>query len=153
VSSPWTRNAWWAPALEFDESVSKVTGLEFAEHFEIRTRADDDSLFAVPPFWIRSKDVIEDDPLLRACTLTFMSDFGPVPVARPPGAPKGPGVGYAASLDHAVWFHRSFQPEQWHRYEVGSRNFSDARGLVAGSLYDAAGVLVASTSQEAVWRF
>ena len=27
------------------------------------------------------------DPLIRACTLTFMSDFGPVPVARPPDAP------------------------------------------------------------------
>ena len=40
-----------------------------------------------------------------------MSDFGPVPVARPPGAPKAPGVGYAASLDHAVWFHRPFVPD------------------------------------------
>jgi acyl-CoA thioesterase-2 len=141
------------PALEFDESVPKATGLEFAEHFEIRTRVDDDSVFAVPPFWIRTKDVVEDDPLVQACTLTFMSDFGPVPVARPPGAPKGPGVGYAASLDHAVWFHRPFQPEQWHRYEVSSRNFSDARGLVTGSLYDGVGALVASTSQEALWRF
>jgi acyl-CoA thioesterase II len=107
----------------------------------------------VPPFWIRTKDVIEDDPLIRACTLTYMSDFGPVPVARPPGTPLSTEIGYAASLDHAVWFHRPFRPDQWHRYEVRSLNNSDARGLVVGSLYDGSGALVASTSQEALWRF
>jgi acyl-CoA thioesterase II len=142
-----------APALEFDDSVPKTSGLEFAERFEIRSTAGDDSVFVVPPFWIRTKDVIEDDPLIRACTLAFMSDFGPVPVARPPGAPLGLGIGYAASLDHAVWFHRPFVPDQWHRYEVKSLNNSDSRGLVVGTLYSGSGALVASTSQEALWRF
>jgi acyl-CoA thioesterase-2 len=52
-----------------------------------------------------------------------------------------------------VWFHRPFRPEQWHRYEVRSLNNSDARGLVVGSLYDGSGALVASTTQEALWRF
>ena len=37
---------------------------------------------------------------------------------------------YAASLDHAVWFHRPFDPDQWHRYEVRPLNVGDARGLV-----------------------
>jgi acyl-CoA thioesterase-2 len=146
------------PALEFDDSVPKVTGLEFAEHFDIRTTAGDESLFAVPPFWIRTNDLIEDDPLIQACTLTYMSDFGPVPVARPPGtSPPGTSPtadgGYAASLDHAVWFHRPFRPDQWHRYEVRPLNVGDSRGLVVGSLYDGSGALVASTSQEALWRF
>jgi len=142
-----------APDLEFDDAVAKSHDLGFAGRFEIRTRPDDDSIFAVPPFWIRTNDVIEDDPLIRACTLTFLSDFGPVPVARPPGTPLGTDGGYAASLDHAVWFHRPFQPEQWHRYEVRALNNTDSRGLVVGSLYDRAGALVASTSQEALWRF
>jgi acyl-CoA thioesterase II len=141
------------PALEFDDSVPKITGLGFADRFEIRTAAGDDSIFAVPPFWIRTKDPIEDDPLIRACTLTFMSDFGPVPVARPPGTSMNAEGSYAASLDHAVWFHRPFSPDQWHRYEVRPLNVGDARGLVVGSLYDGAGTLVASTSQEALWRF
>jgi acyl-CoA thioesterase len=141
------------PALEFDDSVPKITGLGFAEPFEIRTAVGDDSIFAVPPFWIRTEDPIEDDPLIRACTLTFMSDFGPVPVARPPGTSMTAEGSYAASLDHAVWFHRPFNPDQWHRYEVRPLNVGDARGLVVGSLYDGAGTLVASTSQEALWRF
>jgi acyl-CoA thioesterase II len=141
------------PALEFDAAVAKAPDFGFAARFDIRTAPGDDSVFAVPPFWIRTKDAIEADPLIRACTLTFMSDFGPVPVARPPGTPLDPDGGYAASLDHAVWFHRPYWPEHWHRYEVRSLNNTDSRGLVVGSLYDCTGALVASTSQEALWRF
>ena len=141
------------PVLAFDAAVPKSPDVGFADRFDIRVTEDDDSVFAVPPFWIRTKDVLEADPLIRACTLTFMSDFGPVPVARPPDAPAGAAVGYAASLDHAIWFHRPFAPEQWHLYDVRPLDNSDSRGLVAGSLYDRAGALVASTTQEALWRF
>lgn len=140
------------PSVDLDAAVPKEPDLEFAAQFEIRTRADDDSPFAVPPFWIRTRDEIEDDPLIRACALAFMSDFGPVPVARPENVPLTGNAGYAASLDHSVWFHRPFCPQDWHRYEVHSLNNSDSRGLVRGSLYDAAGSLIASTSQEALWR-
>lgn len=139
-------------ALDFDAAVPKDPELGFAARFDFRVYPGVDSLFPVPPFWIRTRDVIEDDPLLRACALTFMSDFGPVPVARPPGTPLDGDTGYAASLDHAVWFHRPFHPERWHLYDVRSLNNSDSRGLVAGSLYDGAGALVASTTQEALWR-
>jgi acyl-CoA thioesterase II len=142
-----------APVLAFDAAVPKAPELGFAERFDIRVTPGDDSVFAIPPFWIRTKDIIEDDPLIRACVLTFMSDFGPVPVARPPDVPADAAIGYAASLDHAVWFHRPFVPDQWHLYDVRSLNNSDSRGLVVGSLYDEAGALVASTTQEALWRF
>jgi acyl-CoA thioesterase II len=141
------------PAVEFDDAVPKAPAIGFADRFDIRVTPGDDTVFAVPPFWIRTRDAIEDDPLIRACTLTFMSDFGPVPVARPPGAPLGEGDGYAASLDHAVWFHRAYDPHRWHRYEVRPLNHSDSRGLVIGSLHAQSGELVASTSQEALWRF
>lgn len=130
----------------------KEPDIEFADRFEIRTQLDDDSVFAVPPFWIRTRDEIEDDPLVRACMLTFLSDFGPVPVARPSGTPLEPEAGFAASLDHSVWFHRPFTPHDWHRYEVHQLNVGDSRGLVRGSLYDAGGSLIATTTQEALWR-
>lgn len=147
----------WQPpvsaAVEFDDAVPKAPRIGFLDRFDIRVTPDDDTEFALPPFWIRTRDTIEDDPLIRACTLTFMSDFGPVPVARPPGVPAREDVGYAASLDHAVWFHRPFDPQRWHRYEVRPLNHSDSRGLVVGSLYADTGELVASTSQEALWRF
>lgn len=140
------------PSLEFDAAIPKDHALGFSDRFERRSMPGDDSPFGLPPFWIRTRDAIEDDPLIRACTLTFVSDFGPVPVARPPGTPANADAGFAASLDHAVWLHRPYVPENWHRYEVQSVNNSDSRGLVIGSIYDAAGALVASTTQEAVWR-
>jgi acyl-CoA thioesterase II len=140
------------PGIEFDDAIPKAPAIEFADRFDIRTMPTDTSVFAVPPFWIRTKDPIEDDALTRACALTFMSDFGPVPVARPPGTTMSPELGFAASLDHAIWFHRPFDPHRWHRYEVSQANSSDARGLVFGSLYDRAGALMATTSQEALWR-
>lgn len=146
---------WFAdavPGVEFDDAAPKYPDIEFAERFNIRTVPGDDSIFALPPFWIQTKDAIEDDPLTRACMLTFMSDFGPVPAARPPGTPLEVGVGFAASLDHSVWFHRPFDPQRWHRYEVTPANVSDSRGLVHGALYDGGGALIASTAQEALWR-
>ena len=141
-----------APVLDFDTAVPKDVDLGFAGRFDIRVTPGDDSMFAVPPFWIRTRDAVEDDALTRACMLTFMSDFGPVPVARPPGASPDEESGFAASLDHAVWFHRPFTPDAWHLYDVRPLNTADSRGLVVGSLYDRSGALVASTTQEALWR-
>lgn len=140
------------PGVEFDAAVPKERTDGLLDRFEVRAVPGEDSPFVLPPFWIRTRDPIEDDPLVRACTLTFISDFGPVPVARPAGTPLGSNAGYAASLDHAVWFHRPFVPDEWHRYEVSPLNNADARGLVIGSMYDRSGALVASTSQEALWR-
>lgn len=140
------------PTVAFDDATPKRPAIEFADRFDIRTAPGDESLFAIPPFWIRVRDRIEDDPLLSACALTFISDFGPVPVARPPGTALDMGAGYTTSLDHSVWFHRPFSPNAWHRYEVRSVNNADSRGLAVGSLYDAAGSLIASTTQEALWR-
>ncbi|MGV9802746.1 acyl-CoA thioesterase [Mycobacterium sp. NPDC003449] len=146
----------WAPelppGLEFDAAIPKTSILDFGEWFDVRTMHGDDTEFAIPPFWIRARTEIEDDPLIRACTLTFMSDLGPVPAALPPQCPPRTDLGFAASLDHSIWFHRPFDPHAWHRYEVRSVNHNDSRGLAVGSLYDAAGSLIASVAQEALWR-
>lgn len=140
------------PALELEAARPRGSIFGFGDIFELRTAGGDDSDFAIPPFWIRTRTPIEDDALIRACTLTFMSDLGPVPAALPPHIPLRPDLGFAASLDHAIWFHRPFHPTAWHRYEVRSVNHNDSRGLAVGSLYDAAGSLIASTTQEALWR-
>lgn len=140
------------PKLEFDAAAPKHNVLDFGDKFDLRTMPSDDSEFAISPFWIRAQSEIEDDALIRACTLTFMSDLGPVPSALPPTVPLRSDLGFAASLDHSVWFHRPFLPHGWHRYELQSANHNDSRGLARGSLYDAAGALIASVSQEALWR-
>ncbi|MGE0218397.1 acyl-CoA thioesterase [Mycolicibacterium sp.] len=139
-------------SLALAASVPKFPDVHFAEHFEIRARPSDESLFALPPFWIRTRDKVDCHPLVRACVLTFMSDLGPAPAARPAGAPPQADGDFAASLDHSVWFHRDFDPHEWHRYDVHSLNNSDSRGLVAGAIYSQSGSLIASTTQETLWR-
>ncbi|OMC31809.1 acyl-CoA thioesterase II [Mycobacterium sp. GA-1841] len=140
------------PTLELDAAVPKSEVMDFGDKFDLRTMAADDSEFAVSPFWIRTQQEIEDDPLIRACTLTFLSDLGPVPSALPPTVTLRADLGFAASLDHSIWFHRPFRPQHWHRYELRPANHNDSRGLARGSLYDAAGTLIASVNQEALWR-
>jgi acyl-CoA thioesterase II len=124
----------------------------WADHFEARMSPGITSDWPKQPFWFRSHTPIEDDPLLRACALTFVSDIGLVSAARPPGGTQSPGPGGAASLDHALWFHRPVDPHQWHLYDAVAVNHSDARGLAQGSITDEAGVLVASVTQESLWR-
>jgi acyl-CoA thioesterase-2 len=97
--------------------------------------------------WVRAPGAGAGDALHHAAALVYVSDlFSGLAHLM------GPRVRSMASLDHAVWFHRPFVPHEWHRYDVTSLNNSDARGLVAGSLYDVAGSLIASTTQEALWR-
>lgn len=124
---------------------------QWADHFEVRVGPDGPADWPVQPFWFRTRKPVEDDPLLRACALTFISDIGLVSSARPPGSDT-PGPGGAASLDHAVWFHRRVDPHAWHLYEVVALNHSDARGLARGSITELGGALIASVAQESLWR-
>ncbi|BBX16356.1 acyl-CoA thioesterase II [Mycolicibacterium duvalii] len=133
---------------------TKATGLpeQWADHFEVRSGPAGMDDWPLQPMWFRSREPIEDDPLLRACALTFISDVGLVATARPPGGSPGPGPGGAASLDHAVWFHRPIDLGGWHLYDAEAVSHSDARGLARGSIVAQDGTLVASVAQESLWR-
>jgi acyl-CoA thioesterase-2 len=58
----------------------------------------------------------------------------------------------AASLDHAVWFHRAGRADRWLLSDLHSLSVSGARGLARGVLHDLDGRLVASITQEALMR-
>lgn len=57
-----------------------------------------------------------------------------------------------ASLDHAMWFHRPMNMEEWHLYSQDSPNSSGARGFTRGSIYSRDGQLIASVAQEGLIR-
>lgn len=139
------------PMVELADTaeVSGMPGLD--GKFEIRVpRARPE--FQGPPYWIRSREPVEPDVVSQACALAYMSDIALMAAARPPGTPLAFEGVSAASLDHAVWLHRPFHPERWHRYQAASVNNSDARGLAFGGFYDERGTLVANLAQEALWR-
>jgi len=58
----------------------------------------------------------------------------------------------SASLDHAMWFHRPFNLNEWLLYTQDSPSSQGSRGLSRGSIYTIDGLLVASVAQEGLVR-
>jgi acyl-CoA thioesterase II len=58
----------------------------------------------------------------------------------------------SASLDHAIWFHRPLNFNDWHLYAQESPSASGARGFIRGEVFSQSGVLVASVAQEGLFR-
>jgi acyl-CoA thioesterase-2 len=58
----------------------------------------------------------------------------------------------AASLDHALWFHRPFRADEWLLYAQDSPNLSGSRGFSRGLIFANDGTLVASVCQEGLLR-
>jgi acyl-CoA thioesterase len=142
-----------APPMTPVESCTPLVAMgDETSRFEMRSPGTA-SHFTGPPHWVRMLDPVEDDPMILACTLAYMSDMGLMAAARPPEMPVEfrPGM-MAASLDHAVWFHRPFTPDAWHCYHAHPVNSVGARGLAYGGLYAEDGTLIASMAQEALWR-
>ncbi|HVQ92396.1 MAG TPA: acyl-CoA thioesterase II [Mycobacteriales bacterium] len=103
--------------------------------------------------WLRADGVLPDDPLLHLCVLTYASDMTLLDsVVRPHGYSLGTGQLLAASLDHAMWFHRPFRADEWWLYESQSPSASDARGLAAGQIWSHDGRHLASVVQEGLLR-
>jgi acyl-CoA thioesterase-2 len=103
--------------------------------------------------WIRCAGRLPDDRAIHQCVLAYASDMALLDASL---IPHGHSVFdrsiMAASLDHALWFHRPFRADEWLLYSQDSPSSSGARGFSRGSLYSADGVLVASVAQEGMIR-
>jgi acyl-CoA thioesterase-2 len=103
--------------------------------------------------WMRADGTLPDDPLLHVCVLTYASDMTLLDsVVRPHGMTLGGTDTQAASLDHAMWFHRPFRADEWWLYESESPSASDARGLATGRIWSRSGPFVCSVVQEGLVR-
>jgi acyl-CoA thioesterase-2 len=103
--------------------------------------------------WIRSSEPLPDDPDIHRCVLAYASDMTLLDTAlfAHGRAIFDPDL-QAASLDHAVWFHRPFRADEWLLYVEDSPSASGARGFTRGSLFSRDGKLVASVAQEGLVR-
>ena len=103
--------------------------------------------------WLRSVGSIDDDPLHHQAVLAYASDYGLLGTAlRPHGRSFRQRDVMAATLDHAVWFHRPFRADDWLLYVMESPVTGDARGFARGTFFGRDGRLVASVAQEGVIR-
>ncbi len=99
--------------------------------------------------WMRAKASIRPDLHLHQALLAYASDMTFMETAlRPHGLSfQTPGLQYA-SLDHAMWFHRPFDFNQWMLFAQDSPSASQGRGLVRGEMFTHDGQLAASVVQE-----
>jgi acyl-CoA thioesterase-2 len=103
--------------------------------------------------WFRLAGQCPDDAMLQRCLLAYVSDFHLLETATlPHGLSFQTGDVLLASLDHGMWFHRSFRVDDWLLYALISPSSSGARGMAFGRIFDRAGRLVASTAQEGLMR-
>ncbi len=108
--------------------------------------------------WMRIYEPLGDDPLLNACALAYLSDDLPTDAVagQYPGGPTpddyGSGSWYSASLDHAIWFHRPVQADQWHLHHFLCDGIRSSRGLSVGHVFTTEGTRVATIAQEVLFR-
>ena len=103
--------------------------------------------------WMRAVAPIGDDARMHQVILAYASDMNLLSTAmRPHGvAWQTPGL-QSASLDHAMWFHKASNFNDWHLYTQDSPSASGGRGFVRGAIYGQDGTLVASVAQEGLMR-
>jgi acyl-CoA thioesterase-2 len=119
----------------------------------VNPRVHDQVAPAFSNIWLRAKAEIGTDPRMHQALLAYASDMSLLETSlRPHG--KGwqtPGL-QSASLDHAVWFHRPSNFNDWHLYAQNSPSSSGGRGFILGQMFTRDGKLVASMAQEGLIR-
>lgn len=103
--------------------------------------------------WFRADGTLPDNLALHKYLLAYASDFGLLTTSL---LPHGKGVWQrdmqVASLDHALWFHGELRMDEWLLYAMDSPWAGNSRGFSRGSVYNRAGKLVASVTQEGLIR-
>jgi acyl-CoA thioesterase-2 len=103
--------------------------------------------------WIRAIGKLPDEPAIHQCVLAYASDMMLLDSALiPHGRTVFEPTTMAASLDHALWFHRPFRADDWLLYAQDSPNLSGSRGFSRGLIFARDGTLVASVAQEGLLR-
>ncbi len=103
--------------------------------------------------WFRAVDRLPDDPVLHQCALAYASDMTLLDASLiAHGRTLFEAAFQAASLDHALWFHRPFRMDDWLLYAQDSPFSGGARGFSRGSIFTRDGTLVASVAQEGLIR-
>jgi acyl-CoA thioesterase-2 len=103
--------------------------------------------------WIRATSRLPDEPAIHQCVLAYASDMLLLDSALiPHGRTVFEKTLMAASLDHALWFHRPFRADDWLLYAHDSPSLSGSRGFSRGLIFARDGTLVASVAQEGLLR-
>ena len=103
--------------------------------------------------WIRVKGSIPKDFQLHQALLAYISDYNLLTTAiLPHGTNFMQNRFQMASLDHAMWFHKTCLVNEWMLFAYDSPRSSGARGFATGYIFSQGGILIASMAQEGLMR-
>lgn len=103
--------------------------------------------------WMRAKSPIGDSIKLQQAALAYASDMAFMETAlRVHGVTWRTKGLQSASLDHAMWFHRPCNFNDWTLFDQDAPSTSQGRGFIRGEMYTRDGVLAASVAQECLMR-
>lgn len=140
----WIRDRWSQPDRPIEVKPLDPEAFLRAGHGEEPRRA----------LWIRvPSGASAASPAQQACMLAYLSDYWLSGTAAIPHIVPMPSADlFMASLDHAMWFHRQCNAGDWLLFDTDSPSAQNGRGLSRGMMFDRAGTLVASVTQEALMR-
>jgi acyl-CoA thioesterase II len=119
---------------------SRPGGALVNEHHPARSRV-----------WVRARGTLPEDRRLHHAALAYASDLTLLGATT---VPHGVFIGLnvqAASIDHAMWFHRPFRADDWLLYDQVSPSASGGLGLATAQLFQN-GILVSTVAQEGLIR-
>jgi acyl-CoA thioesterase-2 len=151
------RRARWLPYLEeLGAAREEILSRPQAIDTRVADWTPQERRESLPPYqnvWMRADGQLPDDPLLHTIVLTYASDMTLLDTTlRPHGGSWFDPHLFMASLDHAMWFHRSFRADEWLLYSQDTPTATGGRGLARGLVFTQDGTLVASVVQEGLIR-
>lgn len=104
-------------------------------------------------FWVKLQRDLPDDPVLQRAAIGYLSDYWMplTPLMAHLEAKIGTGL-YLASLNHTLWLHRAPRVDDWLLVDAQSPFSGNARGLTTGHFYQRDGTLLATATQECLFR-
>jgi acyl-CoA thioesterase II len=97
-------------------------------------------------YW-RAAGSVPADPVLHSCLLTYLSGTTMLESALVMRRAT-PLTTFNALIDHALWFHRPFDPAEWVLSDQFSPSGIDGRGLATATMYDRSGRVICIATQE-----
>lgn len=109
--------------------------------------------YAAQNVWMKTVAALPDDPLIHAAVMAYASDYTLLEsILRKHGVVWSDKRIRAASLDHAMWFHREGRIDDWVLYTQESPSASNGRGLGTGKIFALDGTLLCTVAQEGMVR-
>jgi len=104
--------------------------------------------------WFRILHEVGAERVRHSCALAYASDDMPMDtlIAVHPDQHLKVSDYFGTSLDHAIWFHKPLQAQNWHLYDFSVHSLGGNRGLTLGHIFSQDGEHIATVAQEGLVR-